>query len=72
MTRTRIQVKYCYSESDLNQFLSTLSVETGYPRLHNIQYLMNVNATQGSESLSFEGSIIAMVQYFTKGEKEDE
>lgn len=72
----RLQVKYCYNEYDLNEFLKTLCVNdsTKYPKLHLIQYLPKVEG-EGHDyydeelnemrSKAVAGcSIVAMVQYF--------
>ncbi len=38
-----LQVKYCYTEEELNTFLGTLSINSNeYPRLQGIQYLPKV------------------------------
>ena len=54
----KLQVKYCYSEEELNNFLLTLNLDIKYkdtsdvvcadcPRLQGIQYLPKVKGTGG-------------------------
>ncbi len=70
MEEAIIQVKYCYSEEELNEFLKTLHTDAALaPRLHNIQYLPNVNGEGDDSKVSISNSVIAIVQYWTKKEK---
>ena len=67
MEEAIIQVKYCYSEEELNSFLKTLHTDASLaPRLHNIQYMTNVNGQGDDSKVSISNSVIAIVQYWTK------
>ena len=64
-----VQVKYCFSEEELNNFLKTLHVAGDLlPRLHTIQYMANVRGDVQEDKGSISNSVIAMVQYFIEGE----
>ena len=75
-----LQIKYCYTEDEANEFLKTLYVdnwekgELAYPRLFNIQYCAKVQG-DGVETAEADengvtataqvnSDIIAIVQYF--------
>lgn len=71
----KLQIKYCYSEVEANEFLKTLNVdELKYPRLHSVQYCAKVNgngietAEANAEGITAQAQvnsdIIAVVQYF--------
>lgn len=71
----RLQIKYCYSEEEANEFLKTLTVDDlKYPRLHSIQYCAKVSGDGvETEKANEDGitaqaqvnsDIIAVVQYF--------
>ncbi len=68
----RLQVKYCTSEKELNEFLTTLNVDSTsvFPRLHNINYIVKpegegtVSGEEGSATVGAE--VIAIVQYFVE------
>ena len=77
---TRLRVKYCYYEDELNDFLKTLEVDspTTYPKLHLIHYLPHMRG-DGYETAvaddsgitaraTVDNDIIAVVQYFVKEE----
>ena len=75
----RLQIKYCYSEAEANEFLKTLSVDNlGYPRLHTVQYCARVSgdgietAEANAEGITAQAQvnsdIIAVVQYFVEVE----
>ena len=67
MEEAIIQVKYCYSEESLNEFLKTLHTDVSLtPKLHNIQYMANVDGKGDDSKVSISNGIIAMVQYWTK------
>ena len=74
-----LQVKYCYTEEELNEFLKTLTVNSvKLPSLHSIQYCARVS---GGDNVSFspdgekevltsiKSEVIAVVQYFVEPEK---
>lgn len=73
----RLQVKYCPTEKELNDFLKTLNVSglsTEYPYIHNIQYLPKVHGDgvetkeadeEGVTAKANVGcDIVAIVSYF--------
>ena len=73
----KLQVKYCPTEKELNDFLKTLSVTSlDYPYLHNIQYLPKVygngvetdepNAEGVTAKADVGCDIIAIVSYFVE------
>lgn len=73
----RLQVKYCYSEEETNDFLKTLTVGgVDYPRLHNIQYCAKVqgdgvetekaDANGVTAQAKVNSDVIAIVQYFVE------
>lgn len=65
MKETIVQVKYCYTEEELNEFLKTLHTEAGLkPRLHSIQYVSTVDGGGHDDTFSVVNSIVAVVQYF--------
>ncbi len=75
----RLQIKYCYSEAETNEFLKTLSVDNlEYPRLHTVQYCARVSgdgietAEANAEGITAQAQvnsdIIAVVQYFVEVE----
>ncbi len=67
------KVKYCYSENELNDVLSTLSLsENEYPKLRNILYIQNEKDTEVIRTLdgrqyepqvTMKNYIIAVVEY---------
>lgn len=69
-----LQVKYCYSEEEVNDFLKTLHTQASLtPRLHNISYMADVHGKGGQEydidgnlrdKMSISNDIVAIVQYF--------
>ena len=72
---TKVQVKYCYSEKELNKFLLGLNAgkEAHTPYLINVQYMANVHG-QGVETnkpdeedvvakADVSSDIVAIVQY---------
>ena len=75
-----LQIKYCYTEDEANEFLKTLYVdnwekgELAYPRLSNIQYCAKVQGDGVEKNFADENGvtataqvnsdIIAIVQYF--------
>ena len=78
----KLQVKYCYSETELNEFLLTLGVsgvETaiGRPMLHSVQYCprqtgksFDYYTEDGQKSeISITGGVIAIVQYLIEVEE---
>ena len=68
-----MQARYCYDEEFLNRVLSTLNVEEGkYPRLCNVQYLVNPSAEGNDNNFKMENNIIAIVNYFVKVFDHDE
>ena len=65
MKETIVQVKYCYTEEELNEFLKTLHTEAGLkPRLHSIQYCATVEGKGNNDSAEVGSSVVAIVQYF--------
>ena len=75
----RLQVKYCSTEKELNEFLKTLSITSmEYPYIHNIQYLPKVYGNgvetekadeNGVTAKADVGSdIMAIVSYFVEEE----
>lgn len=78
-----VQVKYCYTEEELNEFLKTLNFSTlsdTSPTLFNIQYMANMHG-DGVEKhyadnegiiakVTIGNDIIAMVQYIVTEEGE--
>lgn len=72
-----LQIKYCYSEEEANEFLKTLTVDNlEFPRLHSIQYCSKVSgdgietAEANAEGITAQAQvnsdIIAVVQYFVE------
>lgn len=69
-----LQVKYCYSEGSLNEFLKTLHTQASLtPRLQSISYMADVKGKGGQEydsdgnlrdKMSLSNDIVAIVQYF--------
>ena len=78
----KLQVKYCYSEEETNNFLLTLSVSNlEYPCLHSIQYMAKMHGDGGQEynadgelrdKISIGSDVIAMIQYFVEVEPNEE
>lgn len=75
----RLQIKYCYSEEEVNEFLKTLAVDNiGCPRLHTIQYCSKVSGDGVEKNYAdndgvtakaqVNSDIIAIVQYFVEVE----
>ena len=80
----RLQIKYCYSEKETNEFLMTLACDNweegkiAYPRLANVQYMANVrgDGVQTEEAndngvvanMTINNDIIAIVHYFIEVE----
>ena len=75
----KLQVKYCPTENELNEFLKTLSVTSlSCPYLHNIQYLPKVygngveteNADENGVTAKADVGcdIMAIVSYFVEEE----
>lgn len=67
----RLQVKYCKGEKELNDFLSTLIVDSSFesddkPRLHSINYVTEVKGTGDGDEYFMGCTIIAAVQYFVE------
>ncbi len=76
----KLQIKYCYTEDEANDFLRTLSLDAVngravYPALSGIQYCAkvqgdgyeNINAepdTGITAKAKVESEIIAIIQYF--------
>lgn len=59
----RLQVKYCYSEDEVNKFLMKLST-TEYPKVQSIQYCGKVQGEGTDQSVSVGSDVVAIVQYF--------
>ena len=75
----RLQIKYCYSEEEANEFLKTLTVDNlEYPRLHAVQYCAKVSGDGIEKNYADDdgvtakaqvnSDIIAIVQYFVEVE----
>ena len=78
----RLQIKYCYSEQEANEFLMTLACDNweegkiAYPRLANVQYMANMHGhgieTEDADEegvkakVTIGNDIIAIVQYFVE------
>lgn len=79
--RVVAKVKYCYSENELNDVLSTLSLlDNEYPKLRNILYIQNEKDTEvirtlgGREyepTVEMKKYIIAIVEYLDVVKIED-
>lgn len=79
--RVVAKVKYCYSENELNDVLSTLSLsDNEYPKLRNILYIQNEKDTEvirtlgGREyepTVEMKNYIIAIVEYLDVVKIED-
>ena len=79
-----LQIKYCYSEQEANDFLKTLHVdnwekgELAYPRLANVNYMARVQGDGVEKNYAdnegvtakaqVNSDIIAIVQYFIEVE----
>lgn len=64
MKKVILQVYYCGCNESLNDFLATLNLEgSNYPKLHNITYIPKPEGSGNNDSIQFNGSIIAAVQY---------
>ena len=62
-----LQVKYCYSEEEANEFLKTLSVDgLTCPRLHAIQYCPKASVSGNNDSIEGQCNVVAIIQYFVE------
>lgn len=63
-----MQVKYCYSEEELNKFLKTFTIDTEglrpHTNLHSIQYCAAVEGKGNNDSAEVGSSVVAIVQYY--------
>ena len=59
----KLQVKYCYSETELNDFLATLHVNSELPKVHNISFIPQCTASDEEKTVQIGCEIIAIVQY---------
>ena len=75
----RLQIKYCYSEEEANEFLKTLTIDSiDYPKLHSIQYCAKVSGDGVEKNYADDNGVtakaqvnsdvIAIVQYFVEVE----
>ena len=59
-----LQVKYCYSEEEANEFLKTLSEDGATcPRLHTIQYYPKASVSGNNDSIEGRCNVVAIIQY---------
>ncbi len=71
MEKVILQVHYCGSEESLNNFLKIINVDgETYPKLHSITYVPKAEGSGNNENYQVNGSVVAVVQYFTKREVE--
>lgn len=61
----RCQVKYCYSEEELNEFLLTINMGKDWatPYLQNIQYMANMHIKGKKDVVDGASDVIAIVHY---------
>ena len=53
MARPHVEVKYCYSEKETNEFLASFPLDQEAPKkLHNVEFLC-----------THSGTVIAVIQY---------
>ena len=75
MLEHRLQVKYCKGEKELNDFLVTLHVGTGwdlgYPKLQSISYVSEVRGYGSESEINMGSEVIAAVQYIINIETEE-
>lgn len=70
---TRLQIKYCNTEEEANEFLKTLSVSVGPTssgfgsnKLHTIQYCAGVHGNSTNDDISINSGITAIIQFFVE------
>ena len=61
----RCQVKYCYSEKELNEFLLTINMgkDCATPYLQNIQYMANMHIKGKKDVVDGCNDVVALVHY---------
>ena len=59
----KLQVKYCYNEIELNDFLATLNIDGELPKVHNITYIPQCSGSGENDKVQIGSEIIAVVQY---------
>lgn len=68
----KLQVKFCHSLDELNEFLKTLSVTNSTcPHLHTIQYLPDMSAKGNVDIFDINSSVVSIVQYFVDIEEKE-